>query len=73
MGELTAALAKATTSQDVVDAVARRVLPPFAATGLLVQTVEGDRLHTVGAVGYPDDFLAGVDGRPRHPATRAGT
>ncbi|MET7573330.1 SpoIIE family protein phosphatase [Streptomyces sp. NPDC005492] len=63
MGELTAALAKATTSQDVVAAVARRVLPPFAATGLLVQAVEGDRLHTVGADGYPDDFLATVDSR----------
>ncbi|WP_405969389.1 SpoIIE family protein phosphatase [Streptomyces sp. NBC_00988] len=67
MGELTAALAKATTSQDVVAAVARRVLPPFAAAGLLVQAVEGDRLHTVGADGYPDDFLATVDGRVRTP------
>ncbi|WP_405835605.1 SpoIIE family protein phosphatase [Streptomyces sp. NBC_01518] len=67
MGELTAALAKATTSQDVVAAVARRVLPPFAAAGLLVQAVEGDRLHTVGADGYPDEFLATVDGRVRTP------
>ncbi|WP_327406856.1 SpoIIE family protein phosphatase [Streptomyces sp. NBC_01288] len=67
MGELTAALAKATTSQDVVAAVARRVLPPFAAAGLLVQAVEGDRLHTVGADGYPDDFLSTVDGRVRTP------
>ncbi|MFI7408165.1 SpoIIE family protein phosphatase [Streptomyces sp. NPDC049627] len=62
---LTAALAKATTSKDVVDAVARRVLPPFEATGLVVQTVEGDRLHTVGTVGYPDDVLAVLDGRER--------
>ena len=30
IAELTAALAKATTSRDVVDAVAQRVLPPFA-------------------------------------------
>ncbi|WP_329264662.1 SpoIIE family protein phosphatase [Streptomyces sp. NBC_01478] len=67
MGELTAALAKATTSQDVVAAVASRVLPPFAATGLLVQAVEGDRLHTVGADGYPDHFLGTVDGRVRTP------
>ncbi|MGW3285114.1 SpoIIE family protein phosphatase [Streptomyces sp. NPDC001002] len=65
MGELTKALAKATTSQDVVAAVARRVLPPFAAAGLLVQAVEGDRLHTVGADGYPEDFLAIVDGHSR--------
>jgi PAS domain S-box-containing protein len=63
--ELTTALAKATTSKDVVDAVARRVLPPFAATGLVVQAVEGDRLHTVGSVGYPDDVLAVLDGRER--------
>ena len=65
--ELTVALAKATTSRDVVEAVARRVLPPFAATGLLVQVIEDDRLHNVGAVGYPDDFLAGIDRRPRGP------
>lgn len=65
IAELTAALAKATTSRDVVDALAPRVLPPFAAAGLLVQTVEGELLHTVGAVGYPDDFLATVDRRPR--------
>ncbi|MGA5450576.1 SpoIIE family protein phosphatase [Streptomyces umbrinus] len=65
MAELTAALAKATTSRDVVDALAPRVLPPFAAAGLLVQTVEGEWLHTVGAVGYPDGFLARVDRRPR--------
>ncbi|MGI5376623.1 SpoIIE family protein phosphatase [Streptomyces sp. CA-251387] len=65
IAELTTALAKATTSKDVVDAVARRVLPPFEATGLVVQTVEGDRLHTVGSVGYPDDVLAVLDGRER--------
>lgn len=67
IAELTAALAKATTSQDVVAAVARRVLPPFAATGLLVQAIEGDRLHHVGAEGYPEDFLAAIDGRPQVP------
>ncbi|MFE2093724.1 SpoIIE family protein phosphatase [Streptomyces sp. NPDC059460] len=63
--ELTAALAKATTSRDVVDAVAQRVLPPFRATGLLVQAIEGDRVHNVGAVGYPRTFLERVDGRSR--------
>ncbi|MFS8197980.1 SpoIIE family protein phosphatase [Streptomyces sp. CWNU-52B] len=65
IAELTADLAKATTSQDVVDTVARRVLPPFAATGLLMQVVEGDRLHRVGAVGYSDEFLELLDGRTR--------
>ncbi|MCD7443165.1 SpoIIE family protein phosphatase [Streptomyces lincolnensis] len=71
IAELTAELAKATTSQDVVDAVARRVLPPFAATGLLVQVAEDDRLHHVGAVGYRDDFLDLVDRRPRTLAAPA--
>ncbi|MFH0521778.1 SpoIIE family protein phosphatase [Streptomyces sp. M41] len=68
IAQLTAALAKATTSNDVVDAVARRVLPPFEATGLVVQALEGDRLHTVGSVGHPEDVLALVDGRPRTAA-----
>ncbi|MGP4048382.1 SpoIIE family protein phosphatase [Streptomyces sp. 2A115] len=67
VAELTAALAKATTSQDVVDAVARRVLPPFAATGLVVQVVEDDRLHTVGSMGYPSDVLDVLDDCPRTP------
>ncbi|GAA4002050.1 SpoIIE family protein phosphatase [Streptomyces sp. NBC_01352] len=64
IAELTAALAKATTSRDVVEAVAQRVLPPFAAAGLLVQAVEGQRLHNVGAVGYPADFLEAVNSVP---------
>ncbi|MET8325689.1 SpoIIE family protein phosphatase [Streptomyces sp. NPDC005181] len=63
--ELTAALATATTSRDVVDAVAQRVLPPFRATGLLVQAVEGNQAHNVGAVGYPRAFLERIDGRSR--------
>ena len=65
IAELTTELAKATTSRDVVDAVARRVLPPFAASGLIVQVSEGDRLHHVGAVGYPQDFMALLDSRSR--------
>ncbi|MET7476640.1 SpoIIE family protein phosphatase [Streptomyces sp. NPDC005648] len=65
IAELTTELAKATTSQDVVDAVARRVLPPFAATGLMVQVIESDRMHHVGATGYSDAFLDFVDGLPR--------
>nr|WSZ14166.1 SpoIIE family protein phosphatase [Streptomyces canus] len=65
IAELTTELAKATTSRDVVDAVARRVLPPFAASGLMVQVSEGDRLHHVGAVGYPQDFVTLLDSRSR--------
>lgn len=71
ISELTAALAKATTSRDVVDAVARRVLPPFSAAGILVQAVEDDRLHTVGAIGYPADFLDLIDCRSRTPGDPA--
>ncbi|WP_279628225.1 ATP-binding SpoIIE family protein phosphatase [Streptomyces recifensis] len=66
MAELTEALAKATTSQDVVEAVAHRVLPPFHATGLVVQAVEGDHTYNLGRpVGYPRAFLEEVDGRAR--------
>ncbi|MFI1733122.1 SpoIIE family protein phosphatase [Streptomyces acidicola] len=57
IAELTAALAKATTTRDVVDAVAQRVLPPFDAVGLVVQAIEGNQLIAIGAVGYADDFL----------------
>jgi serine phosphatase RsbU (regulator of sigma subunit)/PAS domain-containing protein/anti-sigma regulatory factor (Ser/Thr protein kinase) len=63
IAELTTALAKASTSQDVVDAVAQGVLPPFGATGLAVLAMEGARAHVVGAVGYPQDFLELLDGR----------
>jgi len=55
--DLTAALAEAVTSMDVVAAVAERVLPPFGASGLTVQVVEGDRLRVIGAVGYPQPFV----------------
>jgi PAS domain S-box-containing protein len=65
IAELTASLAKATTSRDVVDAVARRVLPPFGATGLVVQAIEDDRAYNVGAVGYPPAFLDTINGRAR--------
>ncbi|OAH14605.1 SpoIIE family protein phosphatase [Streptomyces jeddahensis] len=62
MGELTAALAEAVTSSDVVKAVAERVLPPFGADGLVVHALEGGRLHAVGAVGYTEEFLRQIDG-----------
>jgi PAS domain S-box-containing protein len=63
IAELTAALAKARTSRDVVDAVAQRVLPPFGATGLAVIAIERDRAQVVGAVGYPEALLDEVRGR----------
>lgn len=63
IAELTTALAKAMTSHDVVEAVAQRVLPPFGASGLAVLTIEGDRTHVVGAVGYPQPFLDAFNGQ----------
>ncbi|MFJ2443947.1 MULTISPECIES: SpoIIE family protein phosphatase [unclassified Streptomyces] len=65
IAELTEALAAATTSRDVVEAVAQRVLPPFGAAGLVVQAIEGDRVYNVGSVGYAADFLETINGRPR--------
>jgi PAS domain S-box-containing protein len=65
IAELTAALAKATTSRDVVRALAPRVLPPFTAAGLLVQTVEGEWLHTVGVAGHLADLFVDTDRTPR--------
>lgn len=64
VGELTAALAKAISSQDVVDAVARHVLPPFGAAGLMMQVIEDGRTRVVGSVGYSEEFLDLVDHLP---------
>ncbi|MFE9877476.1 SpoIIE family protein phosphatase [Streptomyces sp. NPDC005784] len=60
--ELTTQLAAATTSQDVVKAVAQRVLPPFDAQGLLVLVIEDRRLVHIGSVGYPSSFLQQMHG-----------
>ncbi|OAH15498.1 SpoIIE family protein phosphatase [Streptomyces jeddahensis] len=61
--QLNAALAEAVSVQDVVTAVAERVLPPFRANGLVVQLVEGDSLRVVGGVGYDRQFLLQVPDR----------
>jgi serine phosphatase RsbU (regulator of sigma subunit)/PAS domain-containing protein len=60
--KLTAALAEAVTSMDVVNAVAERVLPPFGASGLTMQVIEGDRLRVIGAVGYPQPYVDLIGG-----------
>ncbi|MFC9428400.1 SpoIIE family protein phosphatase [Streptomyces sp. NPDC056987] len=64
IAELTSALAGATSSRDVVDAVAQRVLTPFGATGLMVLAVEGGsgRLSYIGSVGYPREFVDAIIG-----------
>ncbi|MFC9503759.1 SpoIIE family protein phosphatase [Streptomyces sp. NPDC057002] len=64
VGELTAALAEAVTTRDVVEAVAAYVLPPFGADGLVFQILDGGRLNVVGAAGYPQEFLSLLDGMP---------
>jgi serine phosphatase RsbU (regulator of sigma subunit)/PAS domain-containing protein len=71
--DLTAALSEAMTSQDVVNAVAERVLPPFGASGLIMQVVEGDRMRVIGSVGYAPSFVHMVDAPLRYltPANEA--
>ncbi|MGW6456271.1 SpoIIE family protein phosphatase [Streptomyces sp. NPDC055078] len=63
IGVLTRALAQALTVRDVVRAVADHVLPPFGAAGLVVQSIEGERLHVVGSVGYSGTFLDRIAGQ----------
>ncbi len=60
--DLASSLAEAVTSLDIVAAVADRVLPPFGASGLIIQVVEDGRMRTVGAVGYSQPFLDLVNG-----------
>ncbi|MER6136233.1 SpoIIE family protein phosphatase [Streptomyces sp. NPDC001815] len=64
VGELTAALARAIGSQGVVDAVARHVLPPFGAAGLMIQVIEDEHTRVVGSVGYSREFVDRVDHLP---------
>ena len=60
--DLASALAEAVTSLDIFAAVADRVLPPFGASGLIIQVVEDGRMRTVGSVGYSQPFLDLVNG-----------
>jgi hypothetical protein len=60
--DLASALAEAVTSLDIVAAVADRVLPPFGASGLIIQVVEDGRMRTVGSIGYSQPFLDLVNG-----------
>ncbi|MFD5088151.1 SpoIIE family protein phosphatase [Kitasatospora sp. NPDC058406] len=56
VAQLTTTLARAITADDVVATVVEHVLPPFDATGLIVQAVENGRLQSVGCAGYPAHF-----------------
>ncbi|WP_458084099.1 ATP-binding SpoIIE family protein phosphatase [Streptomyces malaysiensis] len=64
MGRLTAALAEALTSEEVVQAVGTHVLPPFGADGLIVSVMESGRHRVVGSAGYTQDFVHLLDGIP---------
>ena len=55
--DLASALAEAVTSQDVVTAVADRVMPPFGASGLIIQVPDGGIMRVIGAVGYSQSFI----------------
>ncbi|WP_104531082.1 SpoIIE family protein phosphatase [Streptomyces specialis] len=64
VAQLTRHLAEAVTVQDVVNAVARSVLPTFGASGLVVFALENDRLNVVGITGYPPGFPDRIHGQP---------
>jgi PAS domain S-box-containing protein len=55
--DLASALAEAVTSTDVVTAVAERVLPPFGASGLIIQVPDGAIMRVIGSVGYSQSFI----------------
>jgi serine phosphatase RsbU (regulator of sigma subunit) len=58
--DLASALAEAVTSLDVVNAVADRVLPPFGASGVIIQVPDGGVMRVIGAVGYPQAFIDAI-------------
>ncbi|MEU9671567.1 SpoIIE family protein phosphatase [Streptomyces bobili] len=64
MAQLMGALAHAITSDDVVGTVVEHVLPPFDATGLIIQAVEDGGLRSVGCAGYPPVFTDLVRNAP---------
>jgi serine phosphatase RsbU (regulator of sigma subunit) len=59
--DLASALAEAVTSQDVVTAVADRVMPPFGASGLIIQVPDGGIMRVIGAVGYSQSFIDAIN------------
>jgi serine phosphatase RsbU (regulator of sigma subunit) len=59
--DLASALAEAVTSQDVVTAVAERVLPPFGASGLIIQVPDSGIMRVIGSVGYSPSFIDAIN------------
>ena len=62
--DLTRHLAQALTTENVVAAVARSLLPAFGADGLIILALENGRLNLVGASGYGAEFLHRISGEP---------
>ncbi|MFE3379903.1 SpoIIE family protein phosphatase [Streptomyces anulatus] len=74
VGALTRSLAEALTVRDVAAAVTTSLLSHFGANGVLVATVENDRLRVVGSQGCTRQYLDRFDGLPftrEHPAADA--
>ncbi|GAA0393978.1 SpoIIE family protein phosphatase [Streptomyces luteireticuli] len=65
---LAAALAETVRVQDVVDRVADQILPAFGAQGLIMGTVEADRMPVVGHRGYDRKIIEQLDGLPTDAA-----
>ncbi|MER5938248.1 SpoIIE family protein phosphatase [Streptomyces sp. NPDC001928] len=66
IGGLTRALAEALTVQDVINAVAERMLPLVGASGLIVQASGPGAAPTIQSVGYPRSYIDRLPDRPEH-------
>ncbi|MFK0110609.1 SpoIIE family protein phosphatase [Streptomyces sp. NPDC091217] len=61
---LSAALTETVSVRDLVELIAREILPAFGAQGLTLWAAEAGRLKVSGHHGYPADVIARVDGLP---------
>jgi PAS domain-containing protein len=66
IGDLTRALAEALTVQNVIDAVAERLLPLVGATGLIVHASGPGGGRTLQSVGYPRSYIDRLPDRPEN-------
>ncbi|MCX4907447.1 SpoIIE family protein phosphatase [Streptomyces sp. NBC_00878] len=72
IGGLTRALAEALTVQDVINAVAERLLPLVGATGLIVHAAGPGGDWTLQSVGYPRSYIDRLpDGPENNPLDQA--
>ncbi|MDX2826296.1 SpoIIE family protein phosphatase [Streptomyces ipomoeae] len=72
---LAAALTETVGVQDVVDLAADQILPSFDAHGMIMSTVEANRIQIIGHQGYAPEVIEQLDGLPADadltPAGRA--